>query len=164
MSSSTRELRVHSVAQDDPLAAPLLAELAEEYATRYERPPVAVHDSLRAYSPDHFAAPHGALLVVTRDDEPIAGGAFQRYDTETAELKRIWTSKAHRRQGLGRFVVAELEALARERGYRRVYLTTGWRQPEAVALYLAAGYRALYDPTLPAEEVGPHPFEKWLTA
>jgi hypothetical protein len=60
--------------------------------------------------------------------------------------------------------VAELERIARLRGYSRVYLTTGWRQPEAVALYLATGYTPLYDRSLPAEAVGPHPFEKLLNA
>ncbi|CPY70473.1 Putative acetyltransferase%2C GNAT [Mycobacteroides abscessus] len=50
----------------------------------------------------------------------------------------------------------------RRRGYRRIYLTTGPRQPEAKALYLSAGYRPLYDQTLTAEEVGIHPFDKDL--
>jgi hypothetical protein len=31
-----------------------------------------------------------------------------------------------------------------------------------VALYLAMGYRPLYDASLPPEDVGAHPFEKWL--
>ncbi|MEV0250587.1 GNAT family N-acetyltransferase [Nocardia sp. NPDC050712] len=157
-------LRVHRVAQDDPLAAPLLAELAVEYSSRYGRSAGQMHTELRNYPRTRFAAPHGGLLVVTRDTEPVAGGAFQRYDDDTAELKRIWTAKEHRRQGLGRFVVAQLELEITRLGYRRVYLTTGWRQPEAVALYLAAGYTALFDPALPAEEIGAHPFEKFLPA
>ncbi|MFI7001852.1 GNAT family N-acetyltransferase [Nocardia sp. NPDC050175] len=161
---SRPDLRVHQVAQDDPLAAPLLAELAVEYSTRYGRSPGEMHASLRDYPATEFAPPHGALLVVTRDSEPVAGGAFQRYDAETAELKRIWTSREHRRQGLGLFVVEQLEAEIARRGYRRIYLTTGPRQPEAVGLYLAAGYTALYDPAVPAEEIGPHPFEKYLPA
>jgi GNAT superfamily N-acetyltransferase len=92
----------------------------------------------------------------------VAGGAFRRYDETTAELKRIWTASTHRKRGYGKLVVAELERAARQRGYRRVYLTTGPRQPEAVALYLSAGYRPLYDQTLPSLEVGVHPFEKDL--
>ena len=44
----------------------------------------------------------------------------------------------------------------------RVYLTTGPRQPEAVALYLSTGYTALYDRSLPSEQVGVHAFEKLL--
>ncbi|QXN95479.1 GNAT family N-acetyltransferase [Nocardia iowensis] len=121
-----------------------------------------MHATLRDYPAAEFAPPHGALLVVTRDGEAVAGGAFQRYDAETAELKRIWTAREHRRQGLGLFVLKQLEAEVGRRGYRRIYLTTGPRQPEAVGLYLAAGYTALYDPAVPAEQIGPHPFEKYL--
>ncbi|MET7772902.1 GNAT family N-acetyltransferase [Nocardia sp. NPDC005366] len=157
-------VRVHRVAQSDPLAASLLAELAVEYSTRYGRTPGAVHASLVDYPAQEFAPPHGDLLVVTRDSEPVAGGAFQRYDETTAELKRVWTSREHRRQGFGRYVLTHLEAEITRRGYRRVYLTTGPRQPEAVALYLAAGYTPLYDPDLPPERIGKHPFEKYVRA
>jgi ribosomal protein S18 acetylase RimI-like enzyme len=84
----------------------------------------------------------------------------------TAELKRIWTHSAHRRRGLARQVLAELERRAAERGYERVYLTTGPRQPEAVGLYVAAGYTPLYDPVAvvaaPPDALSPRPFDKWL--
>ncbi|MVU79629.1 GNAT family N-acetyltransferase [Nocardia sp. ET3-3] len=152
---------VFHVGQHDPLAAPLLAELAIEYSSRYGGTPGEVHADLLGYSPEHFAPPHGDLLIVVENGEPVAGGAFQRFDAETAELKRIWTSSEHRRQGLGRFVLEQLEAEIARRGYRRVYLTTGPRQPEAVALYTAAGYTAL--PRDVKEQVGyVHPFEKRL--
>lgn len=92
----------------------------------------------------------------------MAGGAFRRYDEVTAELKRIWTHSAHRRRGLARRVLDELEREITARGYRRIYLTTGPRQPEAKGLYLATGYTPLYDPELPPEQIGKHPFEKEL--
>ncbi|MBN1092928.1 hypothetical protein JKP75_10355 [Blastococcus sp. TML/M2B] len=37
----------------------------------------------------------------------------------------------------------------RGRGYTRLYLTTGPLQPEARALYLAAGWTPLFDPAAP---------------
>ncbi|EME19860.1 GNAT family N-acetyltransferase [Rhodococcus triatomae] len=163
MTPGSRSLEVRTVTQDDPLAAPLLAELAHEYSTRYERPFEEQFDALTTHPGAEFAPPDGALLILVDRGTPVAGGAFRRYDETTAELKRIWTSRDHRRRGLGRLVLAELEAEAAARGYSRIFLTTGWRQPEAVALYLAAGYTALFDPTRPSEEIGPHPFEKHLT-
>ncbi|EUA22868.1 acetyltransferase family protein [Mycobacterium xenopi 3993] len=75
--------------------------------------------------------------------------AFRRYDAHTAEFKRIWTGRAHRRRGYAAALLAELEAQTAARGYRRVYLVTGNRQPEAEALYHAAGYTRLDEP-LPA--------------
>ena len=60
--------------------------------------------------------------------------------------------------------MAELEREAAARGYRRVYLTTGPRQPEARGLYLAMGYTALFDTTDDPQQIGPLPFEKALPA
>ncbi|MFD7844030.1 GNAT family N-acetyltransferase [Nocardia sp. NPDC056611] len=155
--------RVFHVGQHDPLAAPLLAELAIEYSSRYGGTPGEVHADLTGYSASHFAPPQGDLLIVVDNGETVAGGAFQRYDAETAELKRIWTAAEHRRKGLGRFVLDQLEAEIARRGYTRIYLTTGPRQPEAVALYTAAGYTAL--PRDVRKEVGyVHPFEKFIEA
>ncbi|OYD68563.1 ribosomal protein S18 acetylase RimI-like enzyme [Rhodococcus sp. OK302] len=155
-------VEVRSVSQTDPLAAPLIAELADEYSSRYGGTREAVFEDLTTYPAEEFATPCGALLVLVHDGQPIAGGAFRQFDSVTAELKRIWTSSDHRRRGLGKIVVRELELEIARRGYRKVYLTTGPRQPEAVALYLSCGYTPLYDATLSPLEVGIHPFEKEL--
>jgi GNAT superfamily N-acetyltransferase len=159
---SSTELQFVAVAQNDPRAAPLLDELTLEYSSRYGAGLPREYQDMRSYPADEFAPPGGALILAMSDGIALAGGAFRRYDETTAELKRIWTASSHRKRGYGRLVVAELERVAAQRGYRRVYLTTGPRQPEAVALYLSAGYRPLYDQSLPAEEVGVHPFEKDL--
>lgn len=155
-------LRFVAVHQSDPLAAPLLDELSVEYNARYGGRVAEEYRDLHAYPAEEFDPPGGALIVALCGGALVAGGAFRQFDLTTAELKRIWTASGHRRRGYGRLVVTELERIAAQRGYRRVYLTTGWRQPEAVALYLATGYTPLYDRTLPAEEIGRHAFEKQL--
>ncbi|WP_159796239.1 GNAT family N-acetyltransferase [Puerhibacterium puerhi] len=146
------------------------------------------HYGEREFSPPHgelLLLLEGAGEDGADAGHPVAGGAF-RHRTEaelgdparlsrpgtrrddgapavpTAELKRIWTHSAHRRRGLARIVLTELEQRARERGYRRVYLTTGPRQPEAVRLYLATGYTPLFNPSADPGSIGPHAFEKWL--
>ncbi len=152
------------VGQDDPLAEPLLAELALEYSGRYGGTAERVMEWLRAQPAADFAPPDGGLFVGLLDGQPVTGGAFQRYDDDTAELKRIWTASDHRKRGYAKVLLAELEAEIARRGYRRVYLTTGHRQPEAEALYASAGYIRLAEP-LPAEGddmVFPIAFEKAL--
>lgn len=144
----------------DPLARPLLTELTYEYSTRYQKPV----DLGEEYPPEEFAPPGGAFLLLLEGGRPVAGGAYRRYDAATAELKRIWTHSAHRRRGLARRVLQVLERDAADRGYTRLYLTTGPRQPEAKALYLAAGYRPLFDLTADPASIGPLPFEKHLPA
>lgn len=157
------DLRFVAVSQDDPLAEPLLTELAAEYAERYGGHTERVLSWLRGYPAEEFAAPGGGLLIGLRAGRPVTGGAFRRFDADTAELKRIWTDSGHRQRGYAKALLAELEAEISVRGYTRIYLTTGDRQPEAEALYLATGYTRLAEP-LPAEgEVYPIAFAKVLS-
>jgi len=149
-------LEVRRVRQSDPDAAPLVAELTYEYTTRYG--PIGAQEMQRPS--DVFEPPHGQFLLLVEAGEAVAGGAFMRYDEQTAELKRIWTHSRHRRRGLARRVVEELEKEARAFGYRRIRLTTGPRQPEAKALYLATGYRPLFDVDADPLTIGPLPFDK----
>ncbi|MDX8031191.1 GNAT family N-acetyltransferase [Lentzea sp. BCCO 10_0856] len=149
-------LEVRRVRQSDPDAAPLVAELTYEYTSRYG--PLGAQEMQRAA--DVFEPPHGQFLLLMEAGEAIAGGAFMRHDEETAELKRIWTHSQHRRRGLARRVVEELEKEAQTFGYRRIYLTTGPRQPEAKALYLATGYTPLFDVDADPATIGPLAFDK----
>jgi GNAT superfamily N-acetyltransferase len=161
--SAVNQLRFVAIDQEDPLAEPLLAELAVEYASRYGATEEAVSTWLRGYPADEFAPPGGGLLIGLLNDQPVTGGAFRRFDDATAELKRIWTDSRYRRQGHAKALLVELEAEIAARGYRSVYLTTGDRQPEAEALYLSTGYIRLAEP-LPAEgEVYPLAFVKALS-
>jgi GNAT superfamily N-acetyltransferase len=148
----------------DPRAKPLLEDLAFEYESRYgelyredDGPP-----EMERYPPELFEPPDGNFLLLIRNGEALGGGAFMRYDGRTAEFKRIWTRRDLRRQGIARKVLAELEAQSVRQGYQRVYLTTGFRQPEAVGLYLGHGYTPLFerpvDPNVPRKL----PFEKYL--
>ncbi|RKN03221.1 GNAT family N-acetyltransferase [Streptomyces radicis] len=143
----------------DPLTEPLRRELEREYTERYG---IDASGEMARYPDAEFAPPHGLLLLLLQDGAPVAGGAYRRFDADTAELKRIWTRSGFRRRGLARRVVAELERAAAARGYRRVYLTTGPRQPEARGLYLASGYTPLFDTAPDPETIGPLPFEKRL--
>jgi GNAT superfamily N-acetyltransferase len=146
----------------DPLARPLVEQLTWEYATRYGSYFGEPGAEMSRYPASLFAPPDGNFVLLLRDGEPIAGGAFKRYDATTAELKRVWTDTAWRRKGLARRVVDELEQQAVRQGYSRIHLTTGFRQPEAKSLYLTSGYTALFDLEADPESYGILPFEKVL--
>lgn len=150
----------------DPQAQPLIEALTWEYETRYGDywgRGDGVKEMNR-YPAELFAPPDGAFLLLLRDGAAIAGGAFKRYDEHTAEMKRVWTHVDLRRQGLARRVLVELEAQAARQGYSRIYLTTGFRQPEAATLYLRSGYTALFDTAIDPEIHGKLPFEKDIGA
>jgi GNAT superfamily N-acetyltransferase len=158
-----QQLRFVAVTADDPRAQPLLEELAVEYARRYESTTPTVMAWLKSVPSAEFAPPDGGFLIGELAGVPVTGGAFQRFDTQTAELKRIWTDRAHRRRGHARTLLVELENVIAERGYRRVYLTTGNRQPEAEALYAATGYTRLPEPLPSRGPVFPIAFVKTLS-
>jgi len=159
-------LEIKDVSPLDPLARPLFEALQVEYTLRYRdfipAGQDAASEELSRYPASLFAAPEGAFLLILDAGEVVGGGAFKRYDATTAELKRIWTRADQRRRGVAGRVVAELELRALQQGYRRVYLTTGFRQPEAVGLYRREGYAPLYDPAIAPEVHLRLPFGKDL--
>jgi GNAT superfamily N-acetyltransferase len=53
----------------------------------------------------------------------------------------MYVVPAARRSGLARLMLSHLEATARTAGAEVMILETGTAQPEAMALYEAAGYR-----------------------
>ncbi|MGN6743733.1 MAG: GNAT family N-acetyltransferase [Amnibacterium sp.] len=148
---------VRWVAADDPLLEPLVTDLARDYDARYE-PNDGVPSSaeLTRYPASAFTEAEGGAFVALVEDAPdggrilVAGGALKRGrpgpdGRPAAELKRMWTAPAHRRRGLAGRVLAELEQRAADLGYTRLELTTGARQPEAVALYLRHGWAPEFD-------------------
>jgi ribosomal protein S18 acetylase RimI-like enzyme len=160
---------------DDPAVAPLMAGLLSEYTARYG--PGAAAEFERNPTGLFTEEQGGALVLLVEDGETVAGGALRAFDFEhaakgildaelpggpTAEFKRIWTHADYRRRGLGRRVLDELERRAAELGYRQVFLTTGHNQPEAVGLYLTAGYAELTDRGAEARGYAVHPFVKAL--
>jgi GNAT superfamily N-acetyltransferase len=139
------ELRFVAVGPDDELAQPLLSELAVEYSQRYGGTP-EMHLGWLPVPSAELAPPDGGLVIGLLGGVPVTGGAFLRFDADTAEFKRIWTDSGYRRRGYAKALLAELEAAAATSGYRRVYLITGNRQPEAEALYRTTGYTEVDGP------------------
>lgn len=143
------------VAADDPVLRPLLQDLARDYDARYA-PTDGVPSSaeLTRYPPEAFAVEQsGGFVAVLHDGVLVAGGALKRGSTggdgrPLAELKRMWTDPARRRLGLAGRVLGLLEQRAAELGYTGLELTTGARQPEAVALYLRHGWTPEFDPAV----------------
>jgi GNAT superfamily N-acetyltransferase len=117
----------------------LITELNAELTGMYPEPG-ATHFGL---DPAEVDEGHGAFLVITRDGVPVGCGAVRRIDPDTAELKRMYVSPTMRGTGLGRRLVAVLEAEAQKLGVRRLVLETGTRQLAAIALYQATGFQLI---------------------
>jgi len=117
-----------------PEATGLMAELDRDLGARYPGFPIHGIDAA------NFRAAGGVFLVGRLADSGVACGALRPMEAGAVEVKRMYVRDAHRGHGYGRAMLAALEKIATERGYRIIRLETGGRQPEAIALYQSAGY------------------------
>ena len=99
--------------------------------------------SSQSVGPSDLAPPDGIWLVAYRDGRAIGCGGLQRLDAEIGEVRRIFLDQTERGRGTGRRLLVELEEHARRHGYKRVRLTTGDRQPEALRMFHSAGYKEI---------------------
>lgn len=80
------------------------------------------------------------VVVAYSAEFPVACGAIKKFDTETMEVKRMFTDANFRGKGLATQVLTELENWALELGYSKCILETGKRLPDAVRLYQKMDY------------------------
>ena len=110
---------------------------------------------------DDLVEPAGLLLLARVGGEAVAVGAVKFHGSEPAELKRMWVSSDARGLGIGRRLLVELEARAREHGALSARLETNRSLTEAIRLYRSAGYVEV--PPFNDEPYAHHWFEKDLT-
>jgi GNAT superfamily N-acetyltransferase len=135
---------------DDPRAAGLRAEMDAEMGALYA-------SSTDGLSPERKAEVSAALAahpeqivatVLAVDGKKAVGHAALRPFDESLEVKKVFVTAEARGRGISRALMGELEAIALERDVRRLVLQTGDRQPQAIGLYEAIGYRQIpvYEP------------------
>lgn len=80
------------------------------------------------------------VIVAYRDGEPVGCGAFKKYDENSVEIKRMYVRPDRRGMRIAAEVLTDLESWANELGFKEYILETGFKQPEAIALYKRSGY------------------------
>jgi len=80
------------------------------------------------------------VLIVYKNEFPVGIGAYKEYDSQTAEIKRMYTRPDYRGQGIAKTIITELELWAKEEGYSMAILETGHLQKDAIGLYQKLGY------------------------
>jgi DNA-binding MarR family transcriptional regulator/GNAT superfamily N-acetyltransferase len=115
--------------------AQYFAELDRRFENGFD-PGTALHVDARDLVP-----PRGAFLLASVDGEPVACGSLKPLGPRVGYLKRMWVAESARGLGVGRRLLAALEAQARALGFRTLRLETNKALREAIALYRSAGYR-----------------------
>ena len=90
--------------------------------------------------PEHLEGGRGTFLVARDSGLAVGCGAIRLLDATSAEVKRMYVEPEQRGKGIGRSVLASLEAAARSMGVQRLVLETGDEQDAAIALYRRAGF------------------------
>jgi GNAT superfamily N-acetyltransferase len=147
-SQAGARLSITTAAWDDEDARALRRAMWQFNAARYPE----LVDEARAdggFAPDDDRQGVGALVtwLALLDDEPVAcltmRAAKDGYPTGGVELKKMYVGERARGTGVARRLLATAEDEARQRGFSTIVLGTGVRQPEAITLYLSAGYRPM---------------------
>jgi putative acetyltransferase len=125
------------IAPEDPRTGEIVAMIAEldRYLTG-----LYPAESNHLLALEALTAENVAFFVARRDGTAEACGALVRESPDWGEIKRIYVRPAARGLGLGRAVLAAIEAEGRKMGLRWLRLETGSRQPEALGLFERSGY------------------------
>jgi GNAT superfamily N-acetyltransferase len=117
----------------------VMAQAEVEIVERYG----VLDDGERGLTAAMFEPPAGAFLVARAGaaGPPVGGVGVRALSPGIGEVRRLWLDPGWRRQGIARLLIAALEDASRDIGLRTLCLTTGDRQPEAVALYTSTGWR-----------------------
>ena len=92
---------------------------------------------------DHWSGLADGLIRATSGVDGADVTARIRDADVTAEVKRMYVVPAAQRRGLARRMLAHREATAAAEGIEALVLETGMKQPEAISLYLSAGYEPI---------------------
>jgi DNA-binding MarR family transcriptional regulator/GNAT superfamily N-acetyltransferase len=144
---------VEEVDPADPAAQYCLREYGAELGRRFEMGFDPAH-----ISPGDYRRPHGLMLLATLAGEPVGCGALWFHPGAPPDIKRMWVSPHARGLGLGRRLLAELEARVPGDVVR---LETNRALAEAIAMYRSAGYVEIAP--FNDERYAHHWFEKRLT-
>ena len=127
-------MQIRTVDWDDPASVELRGAQRAELAIRYE-----TDDSEPGPAP---SASDITVFYVAYDDDgtPLGCGGLRTLDESHGEVKRMFVHPDHRGSGVSSAILSTLEADAARRGWDRLVLETGNRQPDAIRFYQREGY------------------------
>ncbi|GAB2795105.1 helix-turn-helix domain-containing GNAT family N-acetyltransferase [Streptomyces chlorus] len=157
---SAATVTLDAVAPDHPDAEHCLRSYCAELQERFE----TGFDPARGLLPDptELSSPQGLFLIARLHGEPVGCAGLKLPPGAPAEVERMWVAPHARGLGLGRRLLAELEAKASQHGREVMRLDTNTVLDAANALYRSCGFQEVA--AFNDEPYAQHWFEKRLTA
>ena len=87
--------------------------------------------------------PGDIYLIAFLDSKPVGCGALRKLDDTTAEVRRMYVLRRHRRIGIARATLVRLEEEACRLGYETLLVETGNRQRPAMSFYESHGFTSI---------------------
>jgi GNAT superfamily N-acetyltransferase len=88
------------------------------------------------------------VFICYLDEKAVACGCFKKYNEDSVELKRMFVLPEARGLGLAQLVIKEIEAEAKNQGFKLLILETLYKQTEAINFYEKSGFSIVenYEP------------------
>ena len=145
---------------DNPVLAKVVRDTLAEFGAN--RPGTVYYDETTDQLFELFQKPGSIYYVALMDDEIVGGGGIYPSDglpNGTCELVKMYLLPEARGIGLGKRIIEECLAFAKENGYSQVYIESMPELENALKVYEKFGFKYI---SAPLGNTGHHGCEKWM--
>ena len=141
-----------------------LAQIIRDTLTEFKanKPGTVYYDETTDQLFELFQKPRSIYYVALMDDEIVGGGGIYPSDglpNGTCELVKMYLLPEARGIGLGKRIIEECLAFAKENGYTQVYIESMPELENALKVYEKFGFKYI---SAPLGNTGHHGCEKWM--
>ena len=141
-----------------------LAQIIRDTLTEFKanKPGTVYYDETTDQLFELFQKPGSIYYVALMDDEIVGGGGIYFSDglpNGTCELVKMYLLPEARGIGLGKRIIEECLAFAKENGYTQVYIESMPELENALKVYEKFGFKYI---SAPLGNTGHHGCEKWM--
>ena len=141
-----------------------LAQIIRDTLTEFKanKPGTVYYDETTDQLFELFQKPGSIYYVALMDDEIVGGGGIYPSDglpNGTCELVKMYLLPEARGIGLGKRIIEECLAFAKEKGYSQVYIESMPELENALKVYEKFGFKYI---SAPLGNTGHHGCEKWM--
>jgi putative acetyltransferase len=124
---------------DRQAVARVVGSVLQEYGLGWE-PELADRDVLEIEK--YYLASKGEFWTIEKQGEIVGSGGYYPIErgSQAVEIRKMYLLSDCRSQGLGRFLLNELEKSIQQKNYQEIWVETASILAEAVQLYESSGY------------------------